>query len=338
MNSKTHNEYYLWLTEQDVLDLVDLNLSIDALREALVLEAQGQAMNVDKALGIWERSSMHCLGSMMPERGYMGFKTWVNTPAGGAATYSLFDSRTAQLLAVMEAASLGQSRTAAISGLATDALSDRAADDMALIGTGAQAITQAAAVAVVRPLRRLRVYSPTPEKRAAFVARAAREFECEVIDAASVEEAVRDAPIITLITRASQPFLQSAMVARGAHLNAAGAILPGNAEFAADLFGRADLVVVDSLGNAMKGSQELMDNYGRPPGDWSQVHTLGQVLAGGLARPQEWDVTIFKPMGMGLSDLAVAVLAYERARAEGRGVAMPQPRRGSPKWRAASVS
>ncbi|HEX7884156.1 MAG TPA: ornithine cyclodeaminase family protein [Afipia sp.] len=326
----------VWLTESDVLDLVDLNEAVVALEQGLSLEAKGHAHNLEKVLGVWANGgSMHTLGSMMPERGYAGFKSWVHTPGGATALFSLFDANDGRLLSVMEAASLGQTRTSAISGVATQLMADERADDMALIGTGAQALTQAAAVQVVRPLRRVRVFSRTPDKRAAFCARARDALGCEIIEARSVEEAVKNAPIISLITRASEAFLHADMIARGTHVNAAGAILPGKHEIAQDVFARVSSIVVDNLANARKGSQELIDRFGTSHRGWATVRTLGEVIAAGENRPADADITLFKPMGMGLSDLSVAVVAYERARERGVGVPIAQPRRGTPRWTAA---
>lgn len=328
----------LWLTEEDVRGLVTLNDAIDALAEGLALEASGEAGNVDKALGLWDSSSMHALGAMMPQRGYTAFKTWANTPNGAAAVISLFSASDGQLLAMVEAAAVGTMRTAAISGLATSRLARPDAGEMALIGTGAQAMMQVAAISATRPLSRLRVFSPTSERRAAFVGRAQETFPFEVVECRSIEEAVCDVPIITLVTRARTPFLTAAMVAPGTHINAPGAILPGNAEFAQDIFDRAGLVVVDNIANAQKNSSELNGRYGKDADAWSQVKTLGEILVSGTGRPYGSDLTVFKPMGMGLSDLAVTVLVYQRARTEGIGIALPRGKRAAPTWRPASTT
>lgn len=82
-DSKPPRPQPLWLTEQDVGACVDLNEAIAALEQGLRLEAEGKGVNVDKALATWTpASSMHALGSTMAERGFGGFKTWANTPAG----------------------------------------------------------------------------------------------------------------------------------------------------------------------------------------------------------------------------------------------------------------
>lgn len=323
----------LWITEDDVRQCVSLNDTVAALEEGLPQEARGEAENLDKALATWGgKSSMHALGSLMPHRGYVGFKTWANTPDGAMAVFSLFDAVAGQLLAMIEAAALGQMRTSGISGVATRLLAKVDANEMALIGTGVQAPMQVAAIAATRRLRRVRVFSPSPDKRSAFMARARAMFPFEMVECASVEEAVRDMPIVTLITRATEPFLHADMLAPGTHVNAAGAILPGNREFHPDLWARTTRIVVDNINNARKASAELIDHFGNGAAGWDRVQTLGQALLSVAGRTDGDDITIFKPMGMGLSDLCVAALAYERSRDGGLGTQLPQGRRAPPHW------
>lgn len=322
----------LHLNERDVCELVDLRGAIDALEQTVAAQARGEARNVPKSLATWgDGSSMHTLGSLMPERGLLGFKTWAHTPRGGGSIYSLFDAHRGALMALIEARALGQLRTSGIAGVATRAMSAPNAGSMALIGTGAQAMLQLAAVATVRDLRQVRVYSPTPEKRLAFVEAARRKFAFQIEAVATMEAATDGAEIVTLITRAREPFLNAAMLADGAHLNAVGAILPTHAEFEQDVFRRADLVVVDDLENAKRGSRELIERFGAPGESWDGVRTLGDLLKSGASvRPSPCRLSVFKGMGMGLSDLAIASLVYERAKEQGRGRVLPRAERIDP--------
>jgi alanine dehydrogenase len=333
-----NDDHILWLTENDVIGAVSLNDAIPALAAGLIAESKGEAGNVEKSLGMWNgQNAMHALGSMMPFKGYVGFKTWAHTVKGAAAVFSLFDANNGRLLAMMEAVGLGQIRTAGISGLATQAMADPDADEMALIGTGAQALMQVAAVAATRKLRRLRVYSPTPDKRTAFVAKSRAAFQFEIVNCASLEDAVENAPIVTLITRAKAPFLEPSMIAHGTHVNAAGAILPGNSEFYPSLFERATLIVVDSVANARKASAEFRERFGTDEKNWEEVKSLGAILAQHPGRSPDADITLFKPMGMGLSDLCVAALVYEQALARGTGVPLDRGQRQPPRWTAAEL-
>ncbi len=314
-----------YLTERDVVSVLNIPRAIDALHDMLIAQGREQARNLPKALATWgDGSSMHALGSVQTsEGGYAGFKTWVHTKAGGGSLFSLFDAGSGTLRAIIEARALGMLRTAAISGVATRALAPTDATCAALIGTGPQAVTQLAALAAVRNLRQVRVYSPTPEKRHAFVASVAGKYAFDIQASDTLEQALAGAEIVTLITRAVDPFVDAALLADCRHLNAVGAILPAKAEFAQDVFERADRVVVDDLENARRGSRELRERYGADGAPWPDVAVLSDWLAAGQARPGDARLTIFKGMGMGLSDLAMARVVYEHAREHDLGIALP---------------
>jgi ornithine cyclodeaminase/alanine dehydrogenase-like protein (mu-crystallin family) len=328
----------IWITEQDVVSLVTLDDAIPALERGLRALGRQEAFNVPKALGGYgDGSSMHSLGSGAPALGYVGYKNWVHTKRGATALYTMFNAADGSIAAVIEAAALGQLRTAAMTGVGTRWLADAAADDMALIGTGTQSITQVAAINAVRPLARVRVWSPTPEKRRAFTEQLRRQFPFAVAESPTLEAATKDASIVTLVTRAKDPFLHAGMLARGAHLNAVGAILPANAEFHQDVFERVDLIAVDDVTSVRRASRELMERFGSDDAGWSKVRPIGEIIAENAQRPAGCDVTLFKAMGMGLSDLSVAVMALERARAQGIGRAINHPIRAVPRWNPATA-
>ena len=144
----------------------------------------------------------------------------------------LFDSGSGALKAIIEAFAMGQLRTGSVSGLATRWMSRQDASEFALIGTGKQALHQAAAVLAVRPIRRIRVYSPNRKHRSEFAEVLKRHFEVEAVAAGSCSEATDGAGVITTFTRATEAFLTSDMVGQGAHVNSIGAIVPSRAELA----------------------------------------------------------------------------------------------------------
>lgn len=334
----------LYLTEADVVSLVDLPDAIDALEDACARQGRGEALEIPKALGTYgDGSSLHSLGSAFPDAAIGGFKNWVNTKRGAVALMTVFDVERGRLLAIVEAGALGQLRTAAIAGVAARWLAAPDASDMALIGTGRQSMLQVAAVAAVRPLQRLRVFSPNPEKRRAFVERVRASFAFSVEERADAAQALDGASLVTLVTRAQEPFVHARMLAAGAHVNAVGAILPANAEFAQDVFDRTRAVVVDSLAGVQRNSREFIDRFGPAgSGAWDAVQTLSDVIAGRPhpAAPSSGDggdITLFKAMGMGISDLAVVRLVIERARAARNvGVPIAPHRPAIPRWRRSS--
>lgn len=316
----------LWLSEQDVTSLVSLDDAITALEAGLRSQGKGEGQNIPKALAAYgDGSSMHSLGSALPNLGYGGYKNWVHTKRGAKAVFVLFDAVEGRLLAMMEANSLGQLRTSAMTGLGTKWVAREGANDMALIGSGRQAMAQVAAVNAVRKLSRIRVWSPTPEKRQAFAAQLRDKFGAEVVDAPSIEAATEGATLVTVVTRAQDAFLKSSMLPTGVHLNAVGAILPANAELHQDVVARAGFIAVDDVAGVQKASRELIDFFekGEGQGQWNRVHSLGKMIADGSRPPASTDLTMFKSMGMGISDLSVAILAYERARKAEVGQSLP---------------
>ena len=316
----------IWMSEQDITSLVSLDDAISALEAGLRSQGKGEGQNIPKALAAYgDGSSMHSLGSTLPALGYGGYKNWVHTKRGAKAVFILFDAIEGRLLAMMEANSLGQLRTSAMTGLGTKWVAREDANDMAIIGSGRQAMAQVAAVNAVRKLSRIRVWSPTPEKRQAFATQLREKFRADVVDASSIEAATEGASLVTVVTRAQDAFLKSSMLSAGVHLNAVGAILPANAEIHQDVVARAGFIAVDDVAGVQKASRELIEFFEKGEGkaEWSCVHSLGKMIAGGDRPPVDTDLTMFKSMGMGISDLSVAILAYERAGKAGIGTTIP---------------
>ena len=317
----------LWLTEQDVVGLLDLREAIGALERALREEAAGVAANMTKTLLQYGKSNLHAIGGKLGN--LVGTKTWAHTEGGTCPLLLLWDATDGSLVAVIEAFALGNMRTGGISGLATDWMAAPGARSFAVIGTGKQSLSQVGAVLAVRPIEQLRVFSPSASSRAAFVAKAREEFGIDVVDCPSVAAACDGAPIVTLITRAATPFLSSSHLGKAAHVNAVGAIAPDREEFAQDVFGRADLVAVDNVAGVQKLSREFVTRYGN--GDWSEVKPLSQLIAAGRRRPAGADLSLFKAMGMGISDLALGTELVRRAREKGTGRTLAQPKKAKPR-------
>ncbi len=321
------NKQAVWITEADVVELISLRDAIPALERGLAQESSGQAINMGKTHASWnqDRSTLHAIGAVMEGNGVVGTKTWAHTPGGACPLLILYSTETGSLVAVIEAFALGQMRTAGISGVATRWMAAEDSDDMALIGTGKQALAQVAGVFAVRPLQRLRVYSPNRENREGFINKARKQFPFEIINATSAQEAVDGADIVTLVSRARVPFLAAAMLASGCHINAVGAITPERQEFRQDVFARSDIIAVDSVDSVRRLSSEFIEQYGSDNARWTAVQPLSALVAKAAGRPAGTDLTLFKAMGMGLSDLSLGVEILARANAAGIGRAVPLP-------------
>lgn len=315
---------FLWISEADVVSVLDLADAIRTIEIALPAEARGESKNMEKTHIAWDGGTLHAIGAV--GSGSAATKTWAHTERGATPLLALYDSENGNLEAVIEALALGQLRTGAISGVATRWLSAPEANVMALIGTGRQAVPQAAAVAAVRPLKQIRVFGRDADRREATAARVREELGIEAVASASIAEAVRGAAVITTVTRAREPFLTASMVSEGAHINAVGAIVRTGAETSSSLVARCNRIVVDSVGQAQKLSRELEGIA------WDRVLPLSQLL---VARPSRnaADITLFKSLGIGIADLALAIEIHRRAVDLGLGRSLPHPQKAAPRLR-----
>src|SRR5438132_1774228 len=323
----------LWISEADVVAMMDIGDATAALEKSLRGEARGDAKNMVKTHVAWcDGATLHAIGAVFPDEEFAGTKTWTHTKGGATPLLILFDSEARGLKAVIEAFALGQLRTAGTSGVATDRLAAKDGDDFAIIGTGKQALTQVAAVLVVRSIKRIRVFGRDAERCEQFAARVKQEFEIETIAARSIAETVAGASIITVATRATEPILAAEMIAKGAHINAIGAIVPSRAEIARDVLDRCGQIVVDSVPQAQKLSRELMDFIGAADQEgWKRVRSLANLIATTESHAPSDDHTLFKSLGMGISDLALGIELYRKARAEGFGREFAHPEKMMPR-------
>ncbi len=331
-------EPVLYLREQDVVDLVTLPDALASLEQVLAREHRREATNAPKSLIVAPGSvGLHSLSSGLLDGSYLGTKTWINSPNGAVASYLLFDGTAGRLLAIMEANALGSLRTAGIAGLATRWLAPPGQAEALIVGAGRQATLQAAALIAATGLTRLRVFNRTRARQVAFAQSLERSLGIETSCPDTLADALKGAGIVTLVTRAEEPFVTPDLLDRPVHVNAMGAVLPSHAELDRTTVGKAELVVVDNLVNAQATSRELREVFGdgRP---WSEVRTLGSLIAEGRKRDDGAGMTLFKSVGMGLSDLAIAIPAFERAREEKRGTAIPYPQPAVLPWNASAGS
>ncbi|MBY0503644.1 MAG: ornithine cyclodeaminase family protein [Bryobacteraceae bacterium] len=290
----------LTITEADVRRLLPMEDAIEALRGAFAAWRAGEAQNQPRRrMVLPEGACLHQLAGAY--RGYFGTKVYATHPKHGAWFHVLlYDAATAKPLAFFEADWLGQIRTGAATGLATDLLAPAGASVVGLIGSGYQAAGQLAAVRAVRKLTEVRVWS----RNAANAAKFAGEHDC--IATATAEEAIRGAGIVITATSAREPVLESDWVRPNAHVNAVGSNQAQKRELPSALIARASLIAVDSLPQAQLESGDLLLSGL----DWSDPRLVELKDVG----PRQPGLSIFKSNGLGLEDVAVAALVYERMR------------------------
>jgi alanine dehydrogenase len=314
-------ELPLYLTEADVARLVTIKDAIAATEQAFAAWRDPDTTNLPRARAPVPPGYLNLMGATYGPRGVLGHKAYF----GNTTHFSLYSIAEARLAAVIESDLLGRLRTGAASGIATRALARPDAKILGTIGTGKQARTQIAAVCAVRPIKTVRVFSRTPDKREAFARQMQGELGIEVVAAASAEACVRSADVVAIITKSAVPVCRAEWLAPGAHVNAAGANAADRRELDADTVLRAGLLVTDHRAQAQIEAAEFIDLAKEGRLDWAHVHELGDVVAGkapGRASPDQ--LTLFKSLGIALEDVAFGELIYRRAVEAGAGRRLEQ--------------
>lgn len=316
----------LLLTESDVRSILTMRLALDAVEESFRRLAEGSFLvQPRRRLNIPGKSYLHYMAAGDSASGYMGMKIYTSSRLGLRFLVPLFDAQSGDLLALIEADYLGQVRTGAASGVATNFLARQDARVAGVIGTGSQARTQLEAVAAVRKLEAIRAYGRDPQKRAAFASEMSARLNIPVTPMDSAERAVRGSHIVITATTSSRPVVYGEWLEPGAHINAIGGNFPQKRELDDEAVARAEVIVADSREQAKMESGDLIHAFGDDTSRWALVHELAGVVAGkvrGRSGPEQ--ITLFKSNGIASEDIAVAGRLYEFARQQhiGREVDM----------------
>ena len=326
------------LSAADVRALLPIRACIEVMEHAFVALSAGRvAMPERTSMDVGTRGETMLLmpaalraGDGDGGSGWFGSKVLSVVPGNASSgrdaiqgVIVLFEGRHGVPVALVDASAVTAIRTAAVSALATRLLARRDAACLALIGSGVQAYSHLAAMAAVRPLGEVRVWSRGADRRAARARAAETDFGIAGRASSSARGAVDGADIICTVTSARTPVVASAWIARGAHVNAVGAHRPTDRELDSDTVRRAR-VFVDHLPAGLAEAGDILVPIAESGID--RTHVLGDLadLLDGrvVGRESPADVTVFKSVGVAIEDLAAAVYAYERAAADGVGTSV----------------
>ena len=319
----------LLLSEKDVRDVLTMDDLIAAMDKALAAFSAGRvAQPLRTVLEVGEQKAFFgVMPAFLPGVPALGTKlvtVFGRNPEIGLpthlATIVLLDPESGGLLALMDGRYITEARTAAVSAVSVRLLAREDAATLAILGSGVQARSHLEAVARVRALRRITVWSPRESSRAGFVREMQPHFDVPIVASESARDAVDGADLVVLATAARDPVVASEWIAPGTHVCAVGACRPDQREMDTALVTRARLFV-DSRAGAFAEAGDVVLPIAE--GAIAREHVLGElgeVAAGNVAgRTSPADVTVFKSLGMAVEDVAAAHLAYERAAARGLG-------------------
>lgn len=310
----------LYLTNAEVRELVSVDEAARAIDDLFAQEAQGQVANRPTTELHLPRGFFRLKAGMTAGFGSYGFKAY----GTGRYTVFVYNIENNALEGVVDAYGLTEIRTAAVSAVAAKYMARPQTRSMAIIGTGREARAQAAALSRILPVQSIKAYSRAAEHREAFAREMSERLKLQVEPVASAEACVRDADMVVTITSARDPVLAGAWLAEGTFVCAVGATTPERRELDEEAVLRAGTVVVEHLPQAQAECGELRHAVERGELDWSKVIELKDVVSGAVpGRRCEAEITLFDSIGIGSEDVALATYALQKARAEGKGQALP---------------
>lgn len=298
----------MYITEQQVEELITVKECIEVLRKLFALEF----INIPRYRLKSQNSLLHVMSASVPALGVMGLKAYGTSKEGANFAVLLFHEKTGALLAVVEADKLGQIRTGAASGLATDLLASKDARIGAIIGAGYQAETQLMAIDGVRRFGEIRIYSRSPESRQTFIANMQNKIRRSVklVDSPSAESAARDADVICVITSSREPVLFGSWLKPGCHVNAAGVNWSNKREIDEQCVRKASLIVADNREQSKIEAGDLTHVLSEL--EWENVAELRDLVKGRVGRRSPQDITLFKSNGIAAEDVAAAHYLLEK--------------------------
>ncbi|MCY3710891.1 MAG: hypothetical protein OXG26_18520 [Caldilineaceae bacterium] len=322
----------LWLTRNDVKNLLDMPAAIEAVAEAYRLIYRGEAeLPVRSNIPVAPHD-----GSLMTMPAYLGgeldalgaklISFYGTNPARRGlpaiqGNVVLFDGRDGALLALMDAGYLTAMRTGASGGVAARYLAREDARTLTIFGSGVQAPYQVEAALCERAVERVLVISRTPSHAESLAVELTERFGVSAQATADVEMAVAAADILVTATSAHEPLFDGAQLRPGVHISGIGSHLPYASEVDAVTLGRSK-VVVDQMSACLAEAGDLIRPIEEGSYDAGRIHAeIGAIVEGDLpGRENDEEITFFKSVGLAAQDVAVARMVYSKALDQKAGI------------------
>lgn len=297
----------LYLSSGDVAALATPEVAMRAAWAAVGSEESGDAvlpprLDVDLPRGFL-RVMPAALGSVM------GVKVMTLVRGvGNRYLLLLYAQEQGELVAVLDASEITRLRTAAITVVAGQLLCPDGTDHLALIGSGFEAEGHLRAFASTWPIKTVRVFSPSTERREAFARRLCQELSLEIEPVASTAAAVDGATVAVIATKSQVPVIAGSAFGPGTTVLSIGSTRPDLRELDRATFARASVVLVDSPEQVQRESGDVIEAIAS--GALGPDHLVAMCEAGNgalrLPGGTERDLLVFKSVGTALQDLALA--------------------------------
>ena len=309
----------LFLRHDDVCASVSMEDAIVAMEDGFREEGEGQVL-IPPRINMKAGNGWLRLGPAALERsGWVGFKA-MNFSHGHGVRYQihLYRTATGELLSIMDAQHLTTLRTGATSAVATRRLARKGSATVGLLGSGAEARAQLDGMRALGIVRSAKIFSRTEENRNRLAEEFRKRYEMDAFAVSSPEDAVVGSDIVLTAVKSSESVIRGKWLSPGMHINSVGTARREQRELDCLTFQRSDIIIVDTrdgvlgeAGDAVAAKDILASK---------EIFQLSDLVIDRVkGRQSDNQITLFKSVGTGLQDIALAAVVYQRALERGLG-------------------
>lgn len=318
----------LLLSGADVKKLISIRETIEAVEEAFLAKGLGKAQMPPKSYVFFNRyeGDFRVMPAYLEDIEAAGVKIVNVHPQNPSkhgmptvmATIVLLDPQTGAPLAIMDGTTITNVRTGAAGAVAAKYLAQKDSRVVALIGAGAQAMTQFLALNEIFKIEELRVSDKVEANAEKYASEVKKRFDIS-IKVTDAKEAVQGADIIVTTTPVKSPIVMNDWVSEGVHINAIGADAPGKQELDPEILKRAKIIIDNWEQASHSGEINVPLSKGMLARE--DIHAeLGEIVSGKKSgRTSRDEITVFDSTGLAIQDVATAWLVYKKAKKVGMG-------------------
>ncbi|WOV88152.1 ornithine cyclodeaminase family protein [Sporosarcina oncorhynchi] len=326
----------LFLSQADIIECggEDIAIAVDAMEKVFSLHQKNDYILPNKSVLRWgdmdSESTRGRINSMPASIGgdynSVGIK-WISSAPQNPDKFNLpratgiiilNDYETLVPVAVMDGMLLSAMRTGANSGVAARYLAKEDSEVLGLVGAGAQNKTQLMAMAhVMKNLKKVKITDLNKQRAQEFANEMSEKTNLPIVVCDTAEEAVRDSDIVITATVTKTPIVKPEWIGEGTLY-----IHVGSHECEFGVIDKADKIVVDDWEELKhRGVETISIMYNEGKFDPSNIHAqLGEVVNGVKSgRENSKEFIYFNSVGMGIQDVALASIVFEKAKEKGVG-------------------
>jgi alanine dehydrogenase len=319
-------EHMLFLTDADTEQILNWPDVIACLTAAYEAPDDPEAAP-PRVVARKGRAWLRVLAALSSSGRFMGVKV-IGRARTSRSSYliPLWDQETAELACILDGKHITALRTAGTTAVAVGRILPLKGIRVGVLGAGQEAQAHVSAIATVRPIKSLTVYSPTLRSRADFAAKFTRELkiDCRAVDSAQAAVSEVDLVIAAARSHDETPILEGAWLRPGVMVISIGSTLPEQREVDAEVIRRAEVIIADVPDEVMHETGDMLAARADGVEFESKIIALSDLVRGSrTARQQTDNIILFKSVGSALQDIAVAEMCFEKARQRGLGTRLP---------------